>query len=76
MYPKILEILKMVREDIDFENADGLITEELLDSFDIIAIVARLMDEFQIEIDVEDISVENFDSVSGICRLVEEKAES
>lgn len=68
---EVLEILKGVRGDVDFENEKRLIDDEILDSFDIIAIVGELDDAFDIEIDVSDLEPENFNTVEAIWELVQ-----
>ena len=71
MKEKILAILKDVRSDIDAANEEKLIDDELLDSFDIVAIVGMLNDEFEISINVNDLVPDNFNSVQGMMALVE-----
>ena len=68
---KLLEILKSVRDDIDFENEDKLIDNEILDSFDIVSIVGELCDAYDITITVDDMEPENFNSAKAILALVE-----
>ena len=73
MQNKVLKILKDIRPDIDFENETGQITNGILDSFDMISILAMITEQFMIEMDVEDIIVENFDSLDQICFIIEKK---
>jgi len=68
---KILEILKSIRSDIDFENETKLIDDGILDSFDIVSIVAELCDAYDITITAEDMEPENFNSVQAMLALVE-----
>ncbi len=68
---KILEILKEIRPDVDFENEKLLIDDHILDSFDIISIVGAFNDEFDIEIDVEDLEPANFNTVEAMQQLIE-----
>ncbi len=68
---KLLEILKSVRDDVDFENEDKLIDNEILDSFDIVSIVGELCDAYEITITVDDMEPENFNSAKAILALVE-----
>ena len=73
---KLLEIMSEVRPDVDFETETTLIDDEILDSFDIISIVSEVNAEFDIEINVNDLLPENFNSAEAlydlICRLQEE----
>lgn len=68
---KILEILKSIRSDVDFESEKHLIDDGILDSFDVVSVVGELCDEFDITITAEDLEPENFNSVEAIWALVE-----
>ena len=68
---KIIAILESIRSDIDFEKEEGLIDDGILDSFDIVAVVGELCDEFDITITVDDMEPENFNSVKAIKALVD-----
>lgn len=74
---KLLKVLLEVRPDVDFKNEKKLIDDEVLDSFDIIAIVNGLNEIFEIEIDIDDLEPENFNTVEAmfelVCRLQNEE---
>ena len=70
---ELLEILKSVRDDVDFENEKNLIDDDILDSFDIVSIVGELQDAYDITITVEDMEPENFNSAEAILDLVERR---
>ena len=59
MEERILEVVRAIRPDVDFEKETALIDDEILDSFDVIQIVTELMEEFGIFIDADDIEPEN-----------------
>lgn len=71
MKEQIMEILQGVRADVDFENEKKLIDDEILDSFDIITIVSEFNDAFDIEIDVEELEPENFNTIEAMQALIE-----
>ena len=52
---ELLRIMSEVRPDIDFETETRLIDDEMLDSLDIVAIVTDVNDEFDVEINVNDL---------------------
>ena len=68
---KILEILTSVRSDIDFEKETKLMDDGILDSFDIVSIVAELCEEYDITITVDMLEPENFNSAEAMLALVE-----
>lgn len=67
---KILEILTSIRSDVDFENETQLIDNNILDSFDIVSIVAELCEEYDITITADQLEPENFNSAAAILDLV------
>lgn len=67
----ILDILIGLKDDADFENSEDFIEDGLLDSFDLVNLVAELETEFDIEIKGSDIIPENFVSIKKISELVE-----
>lgn len=68
---ELIEILKDIKEDIDFENCTTLIDDHYLDSFDIIQIVSALDDEYDITIPASEIVPENFNSASAIYAMIQ-----
>lgn len=71
MKEELLEILEELRPDVDFENEKQLITDGILESFDIVALVGELSDAFDIELHVEDLVPDNFNSIEGMMELIE-----
>lgn len=67
---KLLETLKQIRDDIDFEVEDALVDDGILDSFDIVSIVSELTMEYDIDISIDDMSAENFNSAEKIYEMI------
>jgi len=67
---KITTILESIRPDIDFDQETRLIDDGILKSFDVISIIGELNGVFDINIGVEDLIPENFNSVERIELLV------
>ncbi|NMA94937.1 MAG: acyl carrier protein [Clostridiales bacterium] len=67
----LLEILEDLHPDVDFENCDSLIDENILDSFDIIALISEINMEFGISIPPDEIVPENFNSAKALYDLIE-----
>lgn len=70
---KVSEILKSIREDIDYEKTDDLISGKILKSFEILMLISNLEEELDIEIDPTEMTPEHFDSLEKIKLLVESK---
>ena len=69
---KLEEILIELRPDIDLEEK-AFVDDGVLDSFDIVTLVGEIVDAFGVEIAVEDIIPENFNSVDAIMELINKK---
>ena len=67
---QLLQIMSDVRPDIDFDKETRLIDDDILDSFDIIAIVSEVNAQFGIEINVNDLLPENFNSAAALYDLI------
>ncbi len=72
---KLLKILSDIRPDVDFANAQKLIDDGILDSFDIISIVNELNEAYDIEIDVEDLEPDNFNTCAAMLELIQKLQE-
>lgn len=69
---KLLEILKSIRPDVDFENETALIDDGILDSFDVVSIISELDDAFGVQVRITELDPESFNSVEAIWNLVQE----
>ena len=72
MREKLEEVLRGIRPDIELEGM-SFVDDGVLDSFDIVTLVSELIDAFGIELSVEDILPENFNSVEAMLTLIESK---
>jgi len=68
---ELLEILSGICPKVDFVNEKKLIDDGILDSFDIISIVNELNEHYDIEIDVDDLEPDNFNTVEAMLELIE-----
>lgn len=67
----LLEILKELRPEVDFETCDTLIDDKILDSFDIVTIISEINTEYDVAIPAEEIIPENFNSAEALYDLIE-----
>ena len=68
---ELLNILKELHEDVDFEVQEDLVDEGILDSLDIVTLITEINDAFDISIPAEEIVPENFNSASALYELIE-----
>lgn len=69
---RLLEILNDLHPDVDFETCERLIDDKILDSFDIVSIIAEINEEFDVTISAERIIPENFNSARALYALIQE----
>ena len=67
---ELIRIMSEIRPDLDFKLEDKLIDDDVLDSFDIIQIVSEVNDFFGIELNVNDLLPENFNSAEALYELI------
>ena len=70
MKEKLLAVLEEIRPDVDFAHEKKLIDDGVLDSFDIIQVVMELNEAFQIDINVEDLEPDNFNTIEAMMELI------
>jgi len=67
---QLLEILKEIKPDIDFNSEKALIDNELFDSFDIVQLIGEISDKFDIEIQPNEIIPDNFNSIEDMWNMI------
>ena len=68
---ELLQILEDMRPDVDFATEKKLITGGIIDSFDVVSLVAELSDAFDIEIGPQYLIPENFNSADAIWNMIQ-----
>ena len=68
---ELLEILENLHPEVDFDTCTTLIDDKILDSFDIVTLVAEIDAEFDVAIPAEELIPENFNSASALYELIE-----
>jgi acyl carrier protein len=67
---KVLAILSEIRPEFDFSQSDDFFEDGMLDSFDLVTLVAELDKSYGISIDGMDIVPDNFNNVPAIEALL------
>ena len=68
---ELLEILKNIRPNVDFEHCEDLINSGTLDSMDMVMIMTQIMQNFDLSIPPEEMVPENFNSAKAMYRLIQ-----
>lgn len=67
----LIEQLKDVNDEADYENCTTLVDDRVLTSFDILAIINMIDDEFDVAVPAKDIVPANFNSAQAIFDLIQ-----
>ena len=67
---KLLKILRDLHPDVDLAREEDLIGDGILDSFDIVTIVAEIDMDYGVAIPPEELTPENFASANALYALV------
>ena len=66
----LMEILTEMHPEVDFNTCTTLIDDAILDSVDIVTIVAEIDAQFDVAIPVEELTPENFNSAQAIYDMI------
>ena len=67
---ELMENLRAIREDVDFEYETNLIDGGILASFDIIQIVAMIAEEYDVKAPVSELKPANFNSAEALYAMI------
>ena len=68
---KLIEILRELHDDVDFESEEALVDDGIIDSLDIVTLVTEINDRFDVSIPPEEIVPDNFNSAAALFALIE-----
>ena len=68
---RLREILEEIDDEIDYENETNMIDGKVLDSFSIIRLIAKICEEFDINIGPKWMKNKNFNSLDAMAEMVE-----
>lgn len=72
MEERIREIIENVKSGVEITNDCKLITDKIIDSIDMMELITELEDAFGIEISMEYMDHDHFDTIDAIVKMVEE----
>ncbi len=72
---ELMEILNDLHPDVDFETEERLVDDKILDSFDIVSLIAEINEAYDIAITAKDILPENFNSAKALYALIQKLEE-
>ena len=67
---ELMRILKKIHPEVDFDTADDLIGDGVLDSLDIVTLITEINSAYDVNIPAEEILPENFSSAKAIYDLI------
>lgn len=67
---ELMRILGDLHPDVDFNTADDLIGDGVLDSLDIVTLITEINSAYDVNIPAEEILPENFRSAKAIYNLI------
>lgn len=67
---ELINILEEIKPGVDFENEKNLMEDKILESFDIVSLIAAINDTFDIEFPVSELVPENFASAEKILETI------
>ena len=68
---QLIEILKHMHPDVDFDTSDDLIGDGVLDSLDIVTLITEINSTFDVAIPAEEVIPENFNSAEAIYAMIQ-----
>lgn len=69
---ELMEILRELHPEVDYEQCTTLVDDKILDSFDIVSIIAEIADQFDVTISAEHIIPQNFNSAQALYALIQQ----
>ena len=68
---QVTKILKEIKPTRDFEGVANIIDGGYLDSLELMGLITALTENFEVDIDIDSITPENFNSVDAIAAMID-----
>ena len=72
----VIAMLSDINDEVDFKTENKLVDDRILDSFDILAVISAIDDEFDVSVPAKDIVPENFHCAQDIYEMILRLADS
>lgn len=66
-------IFQKIRPGVDVESSEDIINDYGLDSFDIMDLISTIEEKYKITIDISEIRIENFKTLSSIENFIKQQ---
>ena len=70
-FEKVSEILKEVKPTKDLSAVTDIVEGGYIDSFELMDLITKLSEAFAVEIPIDEITPENFNSVEAIAKMLD-----
>lgn len=70
---ELKRILEGIKEQVDYEKETELLTAGILDSVELVELIAAIEEKFQVEVPLDDMTPENFDSITAIWDMIQRR---
>nr|AHF24548.1 phosphopantetheine attachment site [uncultured bacterium Contig248] len=67
----VAEIMKEVKPAKDLEGVENIVEGGFIDSFELMMLITTLSERFGVEISIDEITPENFNSIDAISAMVD-----
>lgn len=68
---KIVNIMKEVKPTKNLENVSSIVEGGYIDSFELMNLIVMLSDSFGVEISIDEITPQNFNSIDAISAMID-----
>lgn len=69
---ELIALLKKVKPNVDFANEEALVDDGLIDSLDVISIIAEVAEKYGVTIPTDEIIPDNFNSAAALKELIDD----
>ena len=68
---KIIQILKEIKPVKNLQDIEDIVEGGYIDSFELMMLITSLSEKFQVEIGIDEMTAENFNSVKAMAEMID-----